>query len=63
MATYATALLRRHRLARPVEDTRQLGADAIMADGAVRVLWRPRTPSDRPSAAEVVAAARAFLTR
>jgi alkyl-hydroperoxide reductase/thiol specific antioxidant family protein len=62
MATYATALLRGHRLARPVEDTRQLGADAIITDGTVRLLWRPRAPNDRPSGAEVVAAARAFLT-
>jgi hypothetical protein len=62
LATYAAGLVAGHRLARPVEDTRQLGADAIMTDGTVRLLWRPRTPSDRPSAAEVVAAASTFLT-
>jgi hypothetical protein len=33
LATYAAALARGRRLARPVEDTRQLGADAIMIDG------------------------------
>jgi hypothetical protein len=52
------ALGRGHRLARAVEDTRQLGADAIMVRGVVRRLWRPRSPDDRPEAAEVVAAAR-----
>jgi hypothetical protein len=43
-----------------VEDTRQLGADAIMIDGVVRLLWRPRTPDDRPTASEVITAARAW---
>jgi hypothetical protein len=62
LATYAAGLLRGHELAWPVEDTRQLGADAIMADGVVRLLWRPRTPSDRPPAAQVVAAAKSLLT-
>ena len=61
MNFYATALRRGQRLARPVEDTRQLGADAIMTDGAVRRLWRPRTPNDRPPAAEIIAAAQAWL--
>ena len=49
------------RLPRPVEDPRQLGADAIMIDGMVRQLWRPRTPNDRPPASDVIAAARAWL--
>jgi hypothetical protein len=62
LATYAAALARGQRLARPVEDTRQLGADAIIADGVVRRRWRPRTPDGRPPAAEVVAAARAWLS-
>ena len=44
-----------------MEDTRQLGADAIMIDGMVRQLWRPRTPDDRPAAAEVIAATRTRL--
>ncbi len=57
LATYATAIARGHRPARPAEDTRQLGGDAIMIDGTVRELWRPRTPDDRPAASEVVAAA------
>ncbi len=33
LATYAAAAARGHRLGRPAEDTRQLGADAIMAEG------------------------------
>lgn len=61
LATYAGALARGHRLTRPVEDTRQLGADAIMAQGAVRRLWRPETPDDRPAASEVITAARGWL--
>jgi hypothetical protein len=61
LATYASALARGHRFTRPAEDTRQLGADAVMAQGAVRRLWRPRTPDDRPTASEVITAARAWL--
>ena len=61
LARYAAAAARGYRLARPVEDTRQLGADAVMVGGVVRQLWRPRTPNDRPPAAEVIAAARAWL--
>ena len=61
LATYAAAAARGYRLARPVEDTRQLGADAILADGVVRQLWRPRTPNDRPPAAQVIAAAQTWL--
>jgi hypothetical protein len=30
-----------------------------MIDGVVRRLWRPRTPDDRPTASEVITAARA----
>jgi hypothetical protein len=60
LATYAVMMARGRRPARPVEDTRQLGADAIMVDGIVRRLWRPRTPNDRPPAAEVIAAAGAW---
>jgi ABC-type amino acid transport substrate-binding protein len=38
-----------------VEDTRQLGADAVVVDGTVVRLWRPRSPDDRPAASAVVA--------
>jgi hypothetical protein len=58
LAVYARARRAGRGLPRPVEDTRQLGADAIMVDGVVTVLWRPRSPDDRPKAAEVIAAAR-----
>ena len=61
LATYAAALARGHRFTRPVEDTRQLGADAIMVRGVVRRLWRPRSPDDRPAAAEVIAATGVWL--
>jgi hypothetical protein len=61
LATYAAVLARGHQLARPVEDIRQLGADAIMVQGVVRRLWRTRTPDDRPPAAEVIVAAGAWL--
>ncbi len=44
---YARAAARGRRLARPVEDTRQLGGDAVVVDGTVVRRWRPRTPDDR----------------
>jgi hypothetical protein len=55
--TYARSRRAGRRLPRPVEDTRQLGGDAVVVDGTVVRLWRPRTPEDRPSVAEVLAAA------
>lgn len=58
---YGAALARGGRLNRPVEDTRQLGADAIMVDGVVRTLWRPRSPDGRPHGRDVVAAAHRWL--
>ena len=63
LLTYARAAHRGHRLPRPVEDTRQLGGDAILLDGAVVRLWRPRTPDDRPHPGEVFAAADEVLRR
>ncbi len=61
LATYARATATRTPLQRPVEDTRQLGADAILVDGTVTTLWRPRTPNDRPAAQEVLTAAQEAL--
>jgi hypothetical protein len=58
VALYARAAAGGHRLTRPEEDTRQLGGDAIMVEGTITTLWRPRSPDDRPPAAEVLAAAR-----
>ena len=43
------------------EDTRQLGADAILTDGIVLRVWRPRTPDDRPSAQDVLTEASRLL--
>jgi len=57
MLTYTRAALGGSQLSRPVEDTRQLGGDAIVEDGTVIRLWRPRTPNDRPAASAVLAAA------
>lgn len=57
MLTYARAKRAGHRLPRPVEDTRQLGGEAVVVDGTVVDLWRPRTPDDRPGVAEVLATA------
>lgn len=55
---YGRAVVTGARLHRPVEDPRQLGGDALVRDGVVVRSWRPRTPSDRVSAQELVAAAR-----
>lgn len=60
---YARAAASGTSIRRPVEDTRQLGADAVAVDGVVRNLWRPRTPDDRPDVAEVLATAREHLGR
>ncbi|MBM7806481.1 hypothetical protein JOD57_002318 [Geodermatophilus bullaregiensis] len=58
LALYARALRSGTRLARPSgEDTRQLGGDAVVVDGTVVEVWRPRSPDDRPPAGEVVSAA------
>jgi hypothetical protein len=54
---YARAVRRGHRLTRPVEDTRQLGADALVVDGVVTRRWRPRSPDDRADPALLVASA------
>lgn len=58
LAIYARAMAGRQKLSRPEEDTRQLGGDAVMVAGRVSTLWRPRSPDDRPAAAEVLASAR-----
>jgi hypothetical protein len=59
---YARAWRRGQRPTPTTEDTRQLGGDALLVDGVVRRLWRPRSPDDRPPAAEVLAAARVLLS-
>lgn len=62
LLTYARAVRSGKRLSRPVEDTRQLGGDAVLVNGTVVRVWRPRTPDDRPPAAEVLAAAEEVLS-
>lgn len=57
LAPYARALAHGELPKAPAEDTRQLGGDAVLVDGVVRILWRPRTPDDRPCADDVLAAA------
>ena len=47
MVRYATALLHRERVHRPVEDTRQLGADAIVVGGHAVQVFRSRSPDTR----------------
>jgi hypothetical protein len=63
LAAYAGAVWRRESLHRPVEDTRQLGGDAIMVNGVVVALWRPTSPDDRPPAPDVLRAATSFQSR
>lgn len=57
LLTYARARRAGRPLPRPVEDTRQLGGDAVVVDGVVVRLWRPRTPEDRAKPHVVLAAA------
>jgi hypothetical protein len=58
LARYAGFLRQGRRLRPAVEDTRQLGGDALVVDGRVVRLWRPSTPDDRADPARIVAAAR-----
>jgi len=53
-----TRLLRRgEHLARPTEDTLQLGGDFVVApDGRLAYVYRSRRPDDRPRLAELVGA-------
>jgi hypothetical protein len=57
LTMYARLMLRGRRLARPREDTRQLGADAFVdATGRLRRRWLPASPDARPSIDELDAA-------
>ncbi|HXT42897.1 MAG TPA: AhpC/TSA family protein [Pseudonocardiaceae bacterium] len=47
LAHYVLAAARGRRLPRPVEDTRQMGGDALVRAGIVVRRWLPRTPDDR----------------
>jgi peroxiredoxin len=59
-ARYAAAAERGIVAERPVEDIRQLGGDAFAVAGVARVIFRPSSPDDRPSPAELLAAARSL---
>jgi hypothetical protein len=57
LTLYARLLRQGRRLRRPVEDTRQLGGDAVYGpDGELSIVFRPPSPDARPSIAELVAA-------
>jgi hypothetical protein len=58
IARYALLTLRGATLHKPVEDTRQMGGDALLVDGRIERLWRPATPDDRAAPARIAAAAR-----
>ncbi|MCB0990195.1 MAG: hypothetical protein KDB16_04405 [Acidimicrobiales bacterium] len=56
---YARLLRSGRRLRRPTEDTRQLGGDFVVdADGTLVWGHWPRSPDDRPSVDDLIAAVR-----
>jgi len=59
LAFYRRARRRGQHLQRPVEDTRQLGGDALINNGVITRRWAPRSPDDRVTPALLVVAARA----
>ena len=61
LVRYLRAAAAGQRIRLPVEDTRQLGGDAVVRDGVVRRVWRPATPDDRVDPATLAASARGEL--
>ncbi|MGQ0574546.1 MAG: hypothetical protein ACT4RN_10120 [Pseudonocardia sp.] len=59
LAFYGRARRSGRRARPPVEDTRQLGGDALVVGGVVVRRWLPRTPVDRARPEVIAAAARA----
>jgi len=60
LAMYGRLLRRGRRLHAPTEDTRQLGADAIVRrDGRLGQVWLPPSPDARPPIDEIIQAVRA----
>ncbi|MCU0273183.1 MAG: hypothetical protein MUE34_08125 [Acidimicrobiales bacterium] len=54
---YARLLRQGRRLRLPQQDTRQLGGDVVVGpDGRVVEVFRPRSPDDRPSMADLLVA-------
>jgi hypothetical protein len=61
LAMYGRLLLRGRRLHAPTEDTRQLGADAVVGrDGRLHRVWLPESPDARPPIAAMIDAVRAL---
>lgn len=58
IARYVTFRAGGATLHKPVEDTRQMGGDALVVEGRVVRLWRPATPDDRASPSRIAAVAR-----
>ena len=57
LVMYARLLRRGRRLHTPTEDTRQLGADAVIdRDGRLHRLWLPPGPDTRPHIDEIIVA-------
>lgn len=57
LAMYAHLMRRGRRLRRPVDDTRQLGADAVVdRAGRLHRLWLPPGPDHRPAMTDIVTA-------
>jgi len=55
LAMYARLLRRGRRLRPPTEDTRQLGADAVIdRDGRLTRVWLPASPDARPAVSEII---------
>ena len=57
-AVYSAAAERGVTVERPVEDVRQLGGDALAVAGVARLTFRPSSPDDRPTVADLLAGAR-----
>lgn len=57
LAMYARLLRRGRRLRRTTDDTRQLGADAVIGrDGRLRRVWLPPSPDARPTIESIIEA-------
>lgn len=55
LAMYARLSRRGRRLRPPTEDTRQLGADAVIdRNGRLTKLWLPASPDARPAMSEII---------
>jgi peroxiredoxin len=59
LAMYVRLVSRGRKLRRATEDTRQLGADAVIdREGRLHRLWLPPGPDARPDVDEIIAAVR-----